>query len=55
MEEFNALTELQMVKAQLETNMKERLKVENQWRDSQNTVTALQEEGETNCAVLTLL
>lgn len=55
MEEFSALTELQMVRAQLETNMKERLKEENQLRDSQNTVTALQEEGEANCAVLTLV
>ncbi|KAK2860228.1 hypothetical protein Q7C36_004394 [Tachysurus vachellii] len=44
MEEFNALTELQMVRAQLETNMKDRLKIENQLRDSQSTVSALQEE-----------
>lgn len=55
MEEFNALTELQMVRAQLETDMKERLKIENQLRDSENTVTALQEEGEANCVVLTLV
>lgn len=55
MEEFNALSELQMVRAQLDTNMKERMKIENQLRDSQNTVTALQEEGEANCAVLTLV
>lgn len=55
MEEFNALTELHMVRAQLDTSMKERTKIENQLRDSQNTVTALQEEGEANCAMLTLV
>lgn len=55
MEEFNALTELQMVKAQLETNIKERMKIENHLRDSQNTVTELQEEGEANISVLTLV
>lgn len=54
MEEFNALTELQMVRAQLETNKKDRLKIENQLRDSQSTVSALQEEGEANDVVVTL-
>ncbi|KAF5902787.1 ventral anterior homeobox 2, partial [Clarias magur] len=44
MQEFNALTELQMVRVQLETKMEEKMEIENQLRDSENTVTALQEK-----------
>ncbi|KAM9501145.1 shootin-1 [Clarias gariepinus] len=44
MDEFNALTEMQMVRAQLETKTEEKMKIENQLRDSEKTVTALQEK-----------
>ncbi|KAK1797264.1 hypothetical protein P4O66_008643, partial [Electrophorus voltai] len=43
-EEFNALAELQVVRAHLENSEKERVKMEYQLKDSQKTLAVLQEE-----------